>query len=128
MNVISFAEGASAERIGGKGYALCTMWQAGLPIPAGFCVVADAMPAIDVDELRLALSTLQASSFAVRSSATQEDRIRGSFAGIYPTHLNLRDAPSVLQALRDIARSATAPAAIAYAQRRRLAESDSVAA
>ena len=125
--IVGFDEKSSIEFIGCKGHNLSRMWQAGLPIPPGFCVTWDGMESLDSSELSGALARLGSCAFAVRSSAVQEDRASASFAGILVSRLNVASAAGVLSALTDIRQSASAPEAEGYAQRRKVQSSVQVA-
>jgi len=115
---------ADRGKVGGKGFHLCRMVRAGLPVPAGFCVTAGS----DLDELAPALNRLSAASCAVRSSAVDEDSSSASFAGIYRTHLNLKSPEDVVQALRDIERCALSASAAAYREHRGLGQTPAISA
>ena len=81
---------------GGKGASLGEMTQAGLPVPPGFVITADAFKEFSTsdwptdfrDELRDAFLQLRSEFVAVRSSATAEDSADMSCAGILETYLN----------------------------------------
>jgi pyruvate,water dikinase len=115
-------------QLGGKALHLCRMVSAGLPVPAGFCVTADSIAAIDIDDLAPALNRLSVPSIAVRSSAIDEDSSAASFAGIYRTHLNLKTPEEVVHALRDIERCASSPSAATYRAQRGLSQTAAIAA
>jgi pyruvate,water dikinase len=117
MSVVWFDQHAGPNEIGGKGFRLCRLAQAGFPVPPGFCVTVDGIQSLSLDEIRTALARLDAKAVAVRSSAVEEDAIRASFAGVYATCLNVRTPEDVERALRDIHQSAFTPAALAYRQR-----------
>ena len=55
--IVRFDQEADRRKIGGKGYHLCRMAQAGLPVPVGFCVTADELSTIHKAGMRgIALS------------------------------------------------------------------------
>ena len=118
MSIVFFDQNAGPNEIGGKGFRLSRLAQAGFPVPPGFCVAVDGVQHLSLDEIRTALDRLDANAVAVRSSAVEEDAVRASFAGVYATRLNVRTPEDVEEALRDIHESAFAPAALAYRQKR----------
>jgi pyruvate,water dikinase len=126
------SEAARPSLIGPKAFQLCRLTQAGLPIPRGFCVPAgDLHSELDTaarSEIDRALTRLAAASLAVRSSGIDEDGRAASFAGIFPTRLNLRLLEEVLAALSDIRDSASTPAALAYRRRHRIETKPQMAA
>jgi pyruvate,water dikinase len=113
-----FDEPAGAAEVGGKGAALGVATRAGLPVPPGFCVTVKAMSRLAstdvVAALEKALSRLAAPAVAVRSSASEEDGGRASFAGVFVSELNVHAAPAVIAALERIRTSARSPSASAY--------------
>ena len=116
--IIPFDQDAPIDAAGCKGHNLSRMWQAGLPVPAGFCVTWDGIESLPVAELPGALAGLQAPGFAVRSSAIQEDAMSASFAGILVSRLNVTTVDGVISALADIRNSASAQTAMDYSRRR----------
>jgi pyruvate,water dikinase len=116
--IVHFAEATSRDSVGCKAHNLAVMWQAGLPVPEGFCVTAAGINTLDSAGLSCALARLQSNAFAVRSSAIEEDAIQDSFAGILASRLNVTTTAGVLSALADIRDSTLAPAAARYSQRR----------
>jgi phosphohistidine swiveling domain-containing protein len=121
---------ADARLVGSKGLRLAQMAQAGLPVPAGFCITTAAyrlflshngleaaISAGDGAAIRAHIATadlptavsqaiLEAYSqldcpVAVRSSATAEDSQDASFAGQYDSFLNVNGADEVLARVRD---------------------------
>jgi pyruvate,water dikinase len=125
--IIGFDQKAPLEFVGCKGHNLSRMWQAGLPVPLGFCVTWDGIESIDTSELNCALAGLGPVTFAVRSSAVQEDAVFASFAGILLSRLNVTTMTGVLSVLMDIRKSAVTPAAESYSQRRNVPSSLRVA-
>lgn len=81
---------------GGKGASLGELVQAGIPVPAGFVVTAEAYAAFRdegvspafIDEVLTAFDDLGGDFVAVRSSATAEDGASASWAGELETFLN----------------------------------------
>jgi pyruvate,water dikinase len=128
MSIVWFDQDADAARIGGKGFRLCRLAQAGLPVPPGFCVPVDSVNCINIDEIQNAVERLNARSVSVRSSAVEEDAIVASFAGVYVTRLNVSAPEAIKQALIDIRQSAFAPAAMAYRSKRGIDGSPQMAA
>jgi pyruvate, water dikinase len=126
--IVGFEQNAAPDIVGCKGHNLSRMWQAGLPVPKGFCVSWDAIESLDTSDLNCALARLGAAAFAVRSSAVQEDALSASFAGILLSRLNVTSAEGVLCVLTEIQKSALAPAAENYSQRRHVESSLRVAA
>jgi pyruvate,water dikinase len=116
--IIPFDQEAPLEMVGCKGHNLSRMWQAGLPVPAGFCVTWDGIESLDSTELDRALTPLGTEAFAVRSSAIQEDSAFASFAGILLSRLNVTTAAGVLSVLTEIRNAAVAPATTGYSRRR----------
>jgi phosphoenolpyruvate synthase/pyruvate phosphate dikinase len=125
--ILTFDQETPAELAGRKGHNLSRLWQAGLPVPPGFCVTWDGIENIDSSDLNCALATLGASAFAVRSSAIQEDAIDASFAGMLLSRLNIPTA-EVFSALQDIRSSASSSAALDYSRRVNVSGSQRVAA
>jgi phosphoenolpyruvate synthase/pyruvate phosphate dikinase len=122
MTILWFNEEVDLRTVGGKGFDLCRLFRAGLPVPPGFCVPEEDLCRLDLPEVQLnienALTRLGLHSVAVRSSAVDEDGVASSFAGIYPTRLNVTGAESVLAALRELYMSRLSPESLAYRQRR----------
>ena len=126
--IVGFEQNAPPDVVGCKGHNLSRMWQAGLPVPRGFCISWDAIESLDTTDLDCALARLGATAFAVRSSAVQEDALSASFAGILLSRLNVTTAEGVRSVLTEIQKSALAPAAENYSQRRHVESSLRVAA
>jgi pyruvate,water dikinase len=118
-----------ASAVGGKAGGLTRLARAGLPVPPGFVLTADAFRAyldahgIDVSDGAAAAERLRTSSWpaelrteierayedlrqetggqpvAVRSSATAEDSAGASFAGQHATLLNIQGTEALLDAV-----------------------------
>ena len=126
--ILGFDQEVPFEIAGCKGHNLARMWQAGLPVPPGFCVTWDGIDSVVISDLRRALEVLGSDAFAVRSSALHEDLAEASFAGMLLSRLNITAAEGVLAALHDIRNSATAPAAVRYSRRLNVRRSPRVSA
>ena len=111
--------------VGGKAFPLAELRRAGLPVPGGFCVTAEALrlflrenrldavgsgraweeatfPAELEAQLRQALhSSLGGAPVAVRSSAVAEDGREASFAGQFDSYLNVVSFAGLLAAIKD---------------------------
>lgn len=113
------AAAGDASRFGGKAAALARAVQAGLPVPAGFALDSRALEGLDsaTDDDRAELAGRFADlggPAAVRSSALDEDSAGASFAGQHATFLNVAGTDGMLDALREVWRSAATSAALAY--------------
>lgn len=96
-------------RVGDKAWQLARLARAGLPVPAGFCIPGDAIPAdcVQVSDLpgwltnaiRDAYRRLGSPPVAVRSSASDEDQAGSSAAGLYSSFLNVRGEAALLVAV-----------------------------
>jgi pyruvate,water dikinase len=115
--ILHFDQEMPVEVAGCKAHNLACMWRAGLPVPAGFCVTWDETETMAMMDLSMALARLRPTSYAVRSSAIQEDSSCASFAGMLTSRLNIGSAEDVLAALREIHDSAMAPSAEGYSRR-----------
>jgi len=124
-------------RVGGKGASLGELRRAGIAVPPGFVVTADAfrrfasrdasteMPAELADAVSLAYRQLcgdaaaadVAEPVAVRSSATDEDGENASFAGLQDTYLWVRGETAVIEAIRRCWASLYNDEAVAYRAR-----------
>lgn len=119
----------AADVYGGKAAGLALAMRAGLPVPAGFALGADALAELvagrEAGSLRAALRELLAAlgggPVAVRSSAVGEDSAGASFAGQHASVLGPTHADAVIAALARVHDSAHTAAAGAYRRRMGLA-------
>ena len=108
---------------GGKGASLITMLHAGLPVPNGFIITADAFEDNGIRhdaaaELNAKIEKLTDKyTYAVRSSADGEDGKSASFAGAYETVLDVR-RENILQAVEKVVASAVTERVKCYAENR----------
>jgi pyruvate,water dikinase len=116
--IIWLNEQASPAVIGTKGSNLSLLTRAGFPVPPGFCISVDGFSLLSISEIDQAVGRLQTRAVAVRSSAVEEDLSRASFAGIYPTRLNVCTPEGVIEALNEIQAAREAPATLAYCRKR----------
>ena len=135
--------------VGGKGANLGELIAAGLPVPGGFCVTAEAyrtamtplreeiaglLEAGNHDRLReLVVAAPQPDGLverirdgpvAVRSSATAEDLPDASFAGQQETYLGVVSGDAVVEAVRRCWASLWSDRAIAYRDEQGFAHDD----
>jgi pyruvate,water dikinase len=121
-----------AKVVGGKGLSLGLMIQAGLPVPAGFCVTSAAHqrlkgqgPCADAGLARgiaEAYQRLGGGLVAVRSSATAEDGAITSFAGQQETVLGVSGEQAILDAVGRCWASLDSERAAAYRRRQGVAD------
>lgn len=160
MTFIRFFDEISAGDVGlvgGKGLSLALMYQAGLPVPPGFCITSEAYRAAvrsgrrladsiphspreaagvgdDVGLQRLRAEIVAASHrlgggvVAVRSSATSEDSQAASFAGQQETVLGVVGDAAVLAAVQQAWDSLQSERAVAYRCRQQPADADAAMA
>jgi len=105
--------------IGSKASGLIPLARAGLPVPPGAVVPAEAIEA-DIDRLAATVARRFAgASLAVRSSGVAEDLDTASFAGQYATVLDVPDDPAeIAAAIRTVRDSASGPRVDVYASDR----------
>ncbi|MDX1436136.1 MAG: PEP/pyruvate-binding domain-containing protein [Anaerolineales bacterium] len=116
---------------GGKAGTLARLMQAGYPVPPGFVISSSAFDEAGlIREARVQvaneLARLRGSanhvSFAVRSSARNEDSAAASFAGEFESLLSMTSDEEVFQAIRTVYRSSGAERVRAYAEAQGVAE------
>lgn len=108
---------------GGKAALLARAHRAGLPVPDGIALGApfvDLVVAGDPDALACLAAVFETvgEALAVRSSAIGEDSLFSSYAGQHLSVLNVRTQAGLIEAVRDVARSARTAGASAYRQGR----------
>jgi len=110
---------ADRRQVGDKAWHLARLHRAGLPVPAAFCIAADAFPDDEAAPLPVALAEairhawrqLGAAVVAVRSSAGDEDQPESSAAGRYASFLGIRDEAALLAAIAACRQARLAPRA-----------------
>ena len=128
-------------QLGGKGESLVQLSRIGMPVPDAFIVTADAFALflshnaisspLSVEEIKggefpervrqeieAGMNRLDATSFAVRSSAIAEDGESASFAGQYTTLLNCSSIEEVLNGVVECWASVASVEAKIYGQDR----------
>src|SRR5258707_8693895 len=89
--------------VGGKGFQLAKLVQAGLPVPPGFCIKAESLEGLHDPAIRSmiveAYRALGGGAVAVRSSAVVEDSAEFSYAGQFETILPVEGETQVLTAI-----------------------------
>lgn len=117
---------ADASLVGGKAFNCARLKQAGIPVPDGIILTAEAMgTSLEIPELHSWLTNLSPEILlAVRSSAPGEDSVEHSFAGIHETRLNV-SPPDVPEAVHACWASVVSPAALAYRRARHFEEDES---
>ncbi|MHA2316706.1 MAG: PEP/pyruvate-binding domain-containing protein, partial [Candidatus Hodarchaeales archaeon] len=110
---------------GGKGRVLAQLFQSGYPIPDGFIILPTAFrennlrPEVwqDVtDNLNRLSRKNKVNTFAVRSSALNEDSVDASFAGEFETVLNVRTKDSIKKAIHTVHQSRLSKRVQAYSK------------
>jgi pyruvate,water dikinase len=137
---LNAASQATREQLGGKAFGLWRLANAGFPIPLTACIpcqlfedaVASALPGASdlaslvdallnaplpprlVDELRALMLANPHDTWALRSSALDEDGAHSSFAGQQHTQLRVATPEHAAQAIRDIWAASFSPRALLY--------------
>jgi len=113
-DIVSFKD-ASEEEIsfcGGKGASLIRLTRSGLPVPEGYVLLSGA----DVSSVGALLPKLSdKSTYAVRSSALNEDGQKASFAGAYETKTDV-PVRGIEAAVREVLASSESERVEKYAQ------------
>lgn len=110
-------------RIGGKGASLVRLTSLGMPVPPGYVISADSFldGSIREDaltEIKAVVAALDSSrTFAVRSSALNEDGDNASFAGQYETITNVKTT-EVIDAIKSVVGSARSSRVEKYTESR----------
>jgi phosphohistidine swiveling domain-containing protein len=128
--------GGDAGSLGGKGFNLARLIQAGLSVPPAFCLKTTAYrqscrgdgasPQASAElcrEIEAAYQRLGAGLVAIRSSATGEDSDAASFAGLQETILGVEGPTAVIDAVERCWRSLQTQRARTYRRERDIDES-----
>jgi pyruvate,water dikinase len=118
--IFTLTQADDIRRAGGKAYALGKMLRAGITVPDGFVVSADAFMSLTPQLGHLIMDyfdKLGADSVAVRSSAINEDGINAAWAGQLDTFLGC-NRDNLLQKVEACWKSAHSPRARSYAQQK----------
>lgn len=113
--------GEIAAVCGGKGASLAKLTEMGLPVPEGFVLTANAFSGGEIkpealNELEALVSVLSDKhTYAVRSSALNEDGENASFAGAYETITDV-SRKDILSAVKKVAASADSLRVRRYAE------------
>lgn len=119
--IVNLTQKKIPENIGGKGESLMKMCQAGFHVPKGYIICADAwenhiLKEKAKEELRLLIEKLpENNTYAVRSSALDEDGKEHSFAGAYETRLKVSRS-SIMEAVEAVAASARSERVKSYVE------------
>src|SRR6185437_2000725 len=110
-----------ADRFGGKSASLGELLHAGIPVPPGFAISAEAGEEL-TDVLRYGIAARYGElgdevPVAVRSSALGEDSAEATFAGQQDTYLWVRGVDAVCDAVTRCWASLYNPEAVAYRER-----------
>jgi phosphohistidine swiveling domain-containing protein len=113
------------QQAGGKGGTLARLHQAGYPVPEGFVVLpeafdGDALTPGAWEQVKAYLDRLRSGgtgvSFAIRSSALNEDSAQASFAGEFETVLDVQSDDEVRAAVETVHGSRHAERVEAYSR------------
>jgi phosphohistidine swiveling domain-containing protein len=123
--------------VGGKGASLLRLAALGRPVPRFFVITAAEAVAHGDGRVSPGLRTEiieawreiggESHPVAVRSSSLAEDSADHSFAGVFETVLNVRDADSLVRAIECCWRSRDGAAAVAYRAAREAGDEDRMA-
>ncbi|HAJ44690.1 hypothetical protein A3K33_01400 [Candidatus Azambacteria bacterium RIFOXYC1_FULL_41_20] len=102
--------------LGGKGASLVEMIQAGFSVPPFFVVPAGAL---DEKEILAEFKKLKTKRVAVRSSATAEDSLSASWAGMLKSYLNTEEE-DLIKNIEKCRVSINSPRAISYRKQKGL--------
>ena len=119
LKPVPIAEALTEAVYGGKAVNLGAAARAGLPVPPGFALSADAVDLLaagDPEAVSMALDAFDrlGGPVAVRSSAVAEDSALASFAGQYATRLNVAQRSELVSAVREVWESGRSEAAVRY--------------
>lgn len=112
------AAAGDADGFGGKAAQLAAALSAGLPVPGGYALDWESVRAAVAGDPQvcdeLCAELLGERPWAVRSSAIGEDSAAASFAGTHVSVLGMVGPAAVLEAVRTVHDSGSAPGAQAY--------------
>ncbi len=111
-------------KAGGKGKSLARLYKEGYPVPDGCVLLSSAFDATGIlpeawQQVEAELARLRkkgATSFAVRSSALQEDSARASFAGEFESVLNVSTDGEIRKAIQTVLESRQSDRVSSYTQ------------
>jgi len=124
FNCLPVENTAIAAQAGGQGRVLARLYQAGYPIPDGFILLPGAFVQDDLrdgvwEQVEKQLTRLRAGkqiTFAVRSSALQEDSAQASFAGEFESVLDVCSDEEIHAALQTVQQSRYSARVQSYSQ------------
>jgi pyruvate,water dikinase len=121
---------------GGKGRVLAQLFQSDYPVPDGFIILPTAFKGNNLrpeawqdvtDNLNRLSRKNSFKSFAVRSSALNEDSVEASFAGEFETVLNVQTRDSIKQAIHTVHQSKSNKRVQAYSKAKGVAQDHQIA-
>lgn len=126
---------AGAGATGGKAWRLALMRELGIRVPDGFVIspewfhgraLGDPIPADLIEAVLCELDRRgwSETSLAVRSSATHEDAVAHSFAGMYRSVLDVRGCACIQSALQQVLDSYWSAQACVYRERAQISSND----